>query len=164
MKEKIKHYIKEIVLFFILLAVLTNAISFYKSQDLNKTPLKQEFVRLLDDKIYKLPSNKPIIIHFWATWCPACKLEASNIQAISKNYEVITVAVKSNKDEIKKYLKENELNFKVVNDEYAKLAQKFNINVYPTTFIYDKNKELVFSEVGYSSYFGLLVKMWWAGL
>jgi len=104
------------------------------------------------------------MVHFWATWCPACSLEASNIQAISKDYEVLTVAVKSNQDEIKKYLKDNKLDFKVVNDKNGIMASEFNIQAYPTTFIYDENRKLIFSEVGYTSLFGLWIRMWWTSL
>jgi thioredoxin-related protein len=50
----------------------------------------------------------------------------------------------------------------VVNDEDGTLAQKFNIKAYPTTFIYDKNQNLKFSEVGYSSYFGLYLRLLWS--
>ena len=164
MKSKLKHYAKEIILFFVILTVLTNVISLYKSGELNKAPLKQTYIKLLDKQIYEYPSSKPLMIHFWATWCPVCSLEASNIQAISKDYEVLTVAVKSNKDEIKKYLKDNKLDFKVVNDKNGIMASEFNIQAYPTTFIYDKNKKLIFSEVGYTSLFGLWIRMWWTSL
>ncbi len=42
-----------------------------------------------------IPNNKPILLHFWATWCPTCKFEAPNIEKVSKDYEVITIAVQS---------------------------------------------------------------------
>ena len=52
--------------------------------------------------------------------------------------------------------------FKVVNDEYSDFAYRFNIKVFPTTLIYDKDKNLKFSEVGYTSTFGLYLRMWWS--
>jgi len=52
----------------------------------------------------------------------------------------------------------------VINDKNAFYANKYNIKVYPTTLIYDKNKNLIFSEVGYTSTFGLKIRLWWAGL
>ncbi|MEA2100632.1 MAG: redoxin domain-containing protein [Campylobacterota bacterium] len=164
MKEKIKHYIKEIIIFVIVMSIVANVVSFYKSFDLNKGSLDNMNLTLIDNTIFKQDNKKPIIIHFWATWCPTCSLESSNIQYISKSYEVLTVAVKSNDKDIGKYMLENNLDFKVYNDKEAKLARKFNIAVYPTTFIYDENRNLVFSEVGYTSTFGLWIRMWWASL
>ena len=162
MKNKLKYYIKEIVSFVVILTILTNIISLYRSNNLNKKELNLAKIILIDNKKYELPKDKPVIIHFWATWCPTCKVEASNIQTISQKYEVLTIAVNSKSDEnIKIYLKEHNLKFKVINDEDGFYANKFNISVYPTTLIYDKDKNLVFSEVGYTSTIGLWFRMLW---
>jgi len=165
MNKKILHYLKEIAFFVLVMTVFANVVSFYKSADLTQTPLHLENISLLDKQSFTLNSNEPILVHFWATWCPTCKLEASNIQKLSKQYQVLTIAVKSGSDtEIKKYLQENDFDFKVLNDNNGTLSSKFNISAFPTTFIYDKNKNLLLSEVGYTSTFGLWLRMWWAGL
>lgn len=167
MKEKLKHYAKESIIFIIVMTLFANLVSFYKSGDLNKEPLTDMHLRLIDNSNYTLShrdNSKPILIHFWATWCPTCSLEAANIQSVSENYEVLTIAVKSGEREIIDYMHENDLNFKVVNDKDGLLSSKFKIAAYPTTFIYDKNGELLFGEVGYTSTFGLWLRMWWASL
>jgi thiol-disulfide isomerase/thioredoxin len=165
MKSKLLHYTKEVIIFSIVMVVFANILSLYKSQSLNKTPLKFTELTLLGDTHYKLPNDKPILVHLWATWCPTCKLEASNIEFISQHFEVLTIAVNSGSDEdIKKFLKENAYSYRVVNDKNAQLASKFKIAAYPTTLIYDKNKNLIFSDVGYSSTFSIYLKMLWAGM
>jgi len=165
MKDKLIYYAKETIIFILVMTLFANIISFYKSSDLNKEALPSLNVTLLDNSDYILTNNsKPILVHFWATWCPTCSLEAANIETLSKSFEVITIAVKSDRDKIIDYVLANDLNFKVVNDNEGVLARKFNISAYPTTFIYDKNAELVFSEVGYTSTFGLWLRMWWAGV
>jgi thiol-disulfide isomerase/thioredoxin len=162
-KEKIKHYIKEIFLFFIFITIVANLLSLYKSIDLNKAKLDESSFVLIDSKQYTIPKDKPIIIHFWATWCRTCKMEASSIDALSKDFEVLTIAVNSGSDDdIKKYMSEHNLNYMVVNDKDGYYAKKFNISGYPTTFIYDKNKNLSFSEVGYTSNLGLRLRIWWS--
>lgn len=160
MKDKIKKYIKEGIFFIIILIIMANGISYYKSLDLNKNKLDIQTFTLLDNNKYTLAKNKPILIHFWATWCPICKVEAPNIQELSKDYEVITIAVQSgSKKEIEEYLAENKLTFNVVEDRDNFYSQKFNIKVFPTTLIYDKDKNLKFSEVGYSTTIGLYSRM-----
>jgi len=153
MKNKLLKYTKELIGFIITITIFANGVSLYKSSDLNKSPLPPSL---------HVEQNKPIMIHFWATWCPVCKTEIDNIQRVSKNYQVITIVVKSGNDEdIQNYLNEHNLNFKVINDKDALLAQQFGVSVYPTTFIYDKNKNLIFSDVGYTSTLGLYLRMWW---
>lgn len=160
--NKIKHYAKELITFVLLLTVLSNGVSYYKSSDLNKDNLTLNELTLLDNTKYNFPNDKAVMVHFWATWCPICKIEASTIQGVSKEYEVITIAVES--QNIEEYLKEQNVDFKVHHDEDSKLAQEFNIEVYPTTLIFDKNQKLVFSDVGYTSTLGLSIRMWWANL
>jgi len=164
MKEKLKHYAKELVVIFIIMVVFANIMSFYRSTDLNKNSFSVTNITLYDGTKFNMPNNKPLLVHFWATWCPTCKLEASNIQKISENYEVLTVAVKSGSNlEISQFMQKHKLDFKVLNDDRGSIASEFNIAAYPTTFIYNKNKELIFNEVGYTSTWGLWLRMWWLG-
>ncbi|MBT5935325.1 redoxin domain-containing protein [Sulfurimonas sp.] len=154
MKEKLKHYAKEISLFILVITIFANVISIYKSQNLNNDVLSLQIIK---------PVNKPILVHVWAVWCPICKAEADNIQRVSEYYAVITIAVNSGDDtSIEKYMKENNLDFKFINDINGKLAQELNVNAYPSTFIYDKDRNLVFSEVGYTSSIGLFLRMIWS--
>ena len=160
MKNKIKKYIKEIIIFVFILAVAMNVLSYYRGLDLNKDELNIQTFKLLDNNEYNISTTKPLIIHFWATWCPTCKLEASNIEKLSKDYEVITIAVQSGtNEEIQKYIKENDLSFRVVNDKEGFYSSKFNIKAFPTTLIYNKEQNLKFSEVGYTTTAGLYARI-----
>lgn len=163
MKEKIKKFLKEVLKYIVLLVIVLNIVSYYKSIDLNKEKLDIKTFTLIDGSQFILQNDKPILINFWATWCPICKLEKSSIEKISKDFQVVTIATQSGSNaEVKEYLNKNNLSFMVINDEDGTLAQKFNIKAYPTTFIYDKNQNLKFSEVGYSSYFGLYLRLLWS--
>jgi thiol-disulfide isomerase/thioredoxin len=165
MKEKVKHYAKELVIFFIIMTLLANIMSYYRSGDLNKDSFSVLSITLHDGKKFKVATDKPLLVHFWATWCPTCKLEASNIELISQNYDVLTIAVKSGSNrEIEKFLEENSLSFKVLNDQEGIFSSEYKIAAFPTTFIYGRDKKLIFSDVGYTSTWGLWLRMWWAGL
>lgn len=160
-KQKLKKYIKEIALFIVIMTLAANIVSFYKSMNLNKQKLQELSITLLDETNYSHPKDKPILIHFWATWCPTCKIEASNIQTISKDYEVLTIAVNSGSNsEIREYMSKNSFDFKVYSDEDGFFSKEFNISAYPTTFIYDRERNLIFSEVGFTSTLGLYFRMW----
>ena len=160
--NKLKYYAKEIALLSLFIFLFANIISLYKSSDLNKQQLRNINIELLDGSFNSLDETKPILVHFWAIWCPTCKLEASNIQELSQDYQVITIAVKSGSNyEIQTYLDEHDLTYKVHNDIDGLLSSKFKVKAFPTTFIYNKDRELVFTEVGYTSTWGLKLRMWW---
>lgn len=162
MRAKLIYYTKEILTFLIVLIIAANAISYYKSLDLNNKPFSLKNATFTNGQKIHV-QNKPLLVHFWATWCPTCKIEASNIQTLSESYQVITIAVKSGSDdEIKNYMNKHNYNYRVLNDQNAFIANEFQITAYPTTFIYDKDKNLIFSDVGYTSTIGLKVRMWLA--
>ena len=164
-KTKLKHWAKELATTALLIFIIANAISFFRSPELQDKNLPEITSKLTNQNLFSTTEykNKPLLIHFWATWCPTCKLEASNIQSLSQSFNVVSIAVKSGSDnEINNYLKEHNLDFNVINDKDAILAKQFFVQAYPTTFIYNKQNSLSFSEVGYTSTIGLYLRMWWA--
>ncbi len=158
----IKSTLKEISIALVLLFILSNIISYIRQPELGSTQLPQIEVQLVDGSTFQVEKGKPLVIHFWATSCPACKLEAPNIETVSKEYDVLSIAVNSGSDEqVKAYMQEHGLSFKVLNDVDGTWATEFNIEVYPTTFIYDAKGELRFTEVGYTTTAGLFARLEW---
>ena len=158
----IKSTLKEISIAVVLLFILSNIISYIRQPELGSTQVPQIEVQLVDGSTFSVEKGKPLIIHFWATSCPACKLEAPNIETVSKEYDVLSIAVNSGSDKkVKAYMEEHALSFKVFNDTNGAWATEFNLEVYPTTFIYDAKGELRFTEVGYTTTAGLLARLEW---
>jgi peroxiredoxin len=163
MKKKwtVRRILKEIVSTLVLLFVISMIMNYIRKpeikEDIYSLTLTDINSNSLAMKEYK---KEPLVIHFWATWCPTCKLEASNIEALSKKYNVVSIAVTSGSNKkIQLFMKEHHLNYKVINDSNGDLAKKFGIEAYPTTLIYDRNGKLTFSEVGYSTTLGLQARI-----
>ncbi len=105
--------------------------------------------------------GKPLFVHFWAEWCPICSLEEDNIQSLSKDYKMITVAMSSGDDEaVRAHMKQRGLSFKVINDESGQIAQEWGVHAVPATFVIDAAGEIRFVEMGYSSRLGLILRHW----
>lgn len=124
---------------------------------------------MLNGENFELYQNenqeRPILVHFWATWCPVCKLEQSNIENISKDHPVITIAMQSgNDDELKHFMKDENLSFNVINDDNSKWSRSYRIKGVPVSFIVNKENKIEFIEVGYTTELGLRMRLWWAGL
>ena len=163
MKKKwsLKNIIKEIVTTLLILFVLSMVVNYVRKPEINENIYSYELRDINNSKIdFKTYKGKPLVVHFWATWCPVCKLEAANIERLSKEYNVLTIAVNSGSDkELNSFMREDKLSYKVIDDKNGVLAQKFNIEVYPTTLIYNKEGELKFTEVGYSTTLGLKARL-----
>ena len=159
-KLKLNRWIKEFLLWGIAIFILSNIINYFRQPELTSTQLPNVTVQLIDGNSYSLQKGKPMIIHFWAIWCPTCQLEASNIENLSKYYDVLTIAVRSGNDKkLKSYLQKRKFSFRVLNDREGKWAQKFNVAAFPTTFIYDSHGVLHFTEVGYTTTAGLMARI-----
>ncbi len=161
-----KKLFREAAIFAVLLFIFSNALSYLKAPDLSDKKLPEFQAITLDGKTFDslhVKHDKPLLIHFWATWCPTCKMENSTIDALSKKFDVVTIAVNSKSDaDIQAFLKEKNLSFQVINDANSSLAEGFHVSGFPTTFIYNKDGNLEFSEVGYSSYITLYLKLLYA--
>ena len=164
-KAKIISIVKEVFIWALILLVVSNVISYLRKPQLKDDSLPSLTLHTIEGKKINFDDyrGKPLLIHFWATWCPTCKLETANINSVAKEYQVVTIAVNSGDDEeIKKFMQSKEASFDVIHDRESKLAQNFYVEVFPTTFIYNAEGKLVFSEVGYTSTAGLVARMAWA--
>lgn len=163
----VKKIVKEIAFMGLMVLVISNVLSYLRKPELVDTQLPKINERLINGEVFSTlkPTGRPLLIHFWATWCPICQAEADNLQRLSNHFDVVTIAVKSGSDEaLQSYMDERGFDYRVINDVNGKWAEAFDIAAYPTTFIYDGSGEISFSEVGYTSSLGLLFRMWWAGL
>ena len=152
----------ELIKIALLMFILSNIMSYLRSPELASPQLPKIEVQLLDGSMFTVEEGKPLLLHYWAVWCPTCKLEAPNIEAVSKEYNVLTIAVNSGSDaKVKAYMQEHDLNFKVINDVEGVWAKRFKVEAYPTTFIYDGKGKLQFTEVGYTTTAGLLARFEW---
>jgi len=158
----IKKVIKEISIGLVLLFFISNIISYIRKPDLPNKNIPELNLKDINGKNINLQSykGKPLILHFWATWCPICKLELSNIDSISKNYQVISIAVNSGDNyKIKEFMRKKAVDFTVINDKNGELSKDFLIEAFPTTIIYNSNGKFIFGEVGYTTTAGLLARL-----
>ena len=160
-----KRVLKEVAVTAVLVVVISNVISYIRQPSLqsDRLPLIHDTLIGGEEFSTKGMEQKPLMVHFWATWCPVCKAEIDNIERLSHYYNVITIAVNSGSDqEIKTFMKERGLSFAVINDQEGAWAGSFGVKGYPTTFIYDTDGVLQTSQVGYTSTAGLALRMWLA--
>lgn len=110
-----------------------------------------------------IPRKGPLLIHFWASWCPICHMEQNIIQSLSQDYPVIGIAMSSGDEkEVMKYLQQQGLSFPVINDPDGEIARRFGVTGVPVSFVVDEHNQVRFVESGYTTAWGLRLRMWLA--
>ncbi len=94
------------------------------------------------------PADKPILLHFWASWCPTCRRELRDLSALASimqnELQVITVSVDSNPMALMAFLQEDPQVLPVLRDpdgSYAKISAE---NGLPVTYLLDINGNLCY--------------------
>lgn len=94
--------------------------------------------------------GKVVFLNFWATWCPPCRAEMPDIQALYEAYgdaadaEVVILAVatpgvggEADEAGVTAFLEENGYTYPVVMDPTGDILYDYGISAFPTTFMID---------------------------
>jgi thiol-disulfide isomerase/thioredoxin len=117
---------------------------------------------LLDGTPVRLSElRSPVLVYFWGTWCPVCRIGSGTIQNLSRDYPVLTVAADS-RDTLQAYMAEESLDFPTIADPLGDLSARFGVRGVPTSIVVDGRGTIRFKEVGYTSEWGLRLRLWLA--
>lgn len=136
-------------LFYIFLFTVL-ACSGRKDSDIAKVKIKELKNQPMDLTQYE---GKAVFINFWATWCKPCIQEMptiENAQKILADKDIVFLLA-SNEDleRIDKFIKKHSYNFHYVQLENL---EELKIQALPTTFIFNPEGKLKFSESGFRNW------------
>jgi thiol-disulfide isomerase/thioredoxin len=92
-------------------------------------------------KVWDLSALKgrPVLLNFWATWCPPCREELPSLQLLADMHgaDVVVLTIDVNEPAHRgwRFAKASGFSFPVIPDPKGLLAQRFNVNVFPTTLL-----------------------------
>jgi len=105
----LKRILREVLVFAVIIFIVSTALNYYRAPKLDSDTLPTIQATLINGTAFDTATlkGKPLLINFWGTWCPVCAQEARNIEALSKRYTVLTIAVNSGSNEkIKAWMRE----------------------------------------------------------
>lgn len=126
--------------------------------DSNGTPAPDITVLNSDGEEVKLSDffGKPIVLNFWASWCPPCKAELPDFDKACKAYEGkvtflminLTDGQRETVEVAKSFIEDKGYTFPVYFDTKYEASYKYGLSSIPQTFFLNENGEVVAQATG----------------
>jgi thiol-disulfide isomerase/thioredoxin len=92
-------------------------------------------------------AGKPMIVEFWATWCPPCRQSIPHLNAIYTKYKdkglVVIGVTKEKKDVVTGFLKVTPMTYFPAIDSTGALGKAFGVTSIPHALLVDKTGKIV---------------------
>lgn len=92
-------------------------------------------------------TGKVVLVNFWATWCPPCRKEMPDLQALYDKYKDQGFVVLAISDEeaakVRPFIAERKITYPVLLDAGRKVNDLFQVEGIPKSFVYDREGKLV---------------------
>jgi len=86
--------------------------------------------------------GKPVVLNFWATWCPPCRAELPELQSAAARYdgEIVLAGVNQAEAEtaVAAFAHDLGINFPIPLDAQARVSRLYGARSLPTTFFIDR--------------------------
>jgi len=94
-------------------------------------------------------ANKPVLLEFWATWCPPCRESIPHLNELHAKYKdrglVIIGATDEPASVIRKFQKDTPMDYAVATDSGGKLNEKMGVDGIPHAFLADASGKIVWN-------------------
>lgn len=104
-----------------------------------------DFQVVLNDGRYVSLSDlqgRPVIINFWATWCPPCRAEIPDLVKAYEAYDdlvIIAVNVEEGITTVRPFADEFRMSMPIAMDANGALQDLYQVNAMPTSFFIDRD-------------------------
>ncbi len=105
-------------------------------------------VRLKDFK------GKVVLLEFWATWCPPCRLSVPELQELhermeGEDFKIIAITVDDSLQRVRRFVREKGVTYTVVMDDKG-VDDAYGVYSIPTTILLDKEGNVALTQKGYA--------------
>lgn len=117
-----------------------------ETHDFSLENLSGESVSLSDFR------GTPVVVNFWATWCPPCRAEMPILQAAAEAHpdDLVILAINSDEtlSEVEPFVSAYNYSFEFLMDPAMVVLDQFQIRGFPTSLFFDQDGQLVATFIG----------------
>ncbi|MDE3170442.1 MAG: TlpA family protein disulfide reductase, partial [Acidobacteriota bacterium] len=103
----------------------------------------------LDGRAWTLRNlhSSVVLVNFWATWCPPCRKEMPDLDALYKKFRnqgfVVLAISDEQPDTVRSFLAKHKVSYPVLLDPGEVVHKRFNVDGIPKSYLYDRDGRLV---------------------
>ena len=97
--------------------------------------------------------GKVVILNFWATWCPPCRVEMPSMETLYRRFsaqglEILAVDIGEDASSVRQFIRNAGYTFPVMFDSDNRVSSVYGIEAIPTTYIIDREGKIVGRIIG----------------
>lgn len=167
MKSKLRRWGREALVAVMIFITIVVVMDWWRAPTM-PTTFDSTPMHTLDGNVITLSTlsdERPLLLYFWASWCGICRYTTPSVAQLAEEGEnIMTIALRSGESrDVTRWLEHKKVQLPVVNDASGELSRTWQIGVTPTLVVLYKG-EVISSTTGWTSYWGMKLRLWFAAL
>lgn len=106
-------------------------------------------VDLIDGGTFTLSgalADRPVVINFWASWCPPCRQEMPDLEQVSRDVpgvQFVGIAIDDTQANASSYARQIGISYPIAVDANYAISDAYGVHVLPQTWLITQNGTIV---------------------
>ena len=102
--------------------------------------------------------GKLVLLNFWATWCPPCRLEMPSMERLygefrDKGLEIVAVNFMESGEQVRAFAEEQKLTYPMLLDKEAEIAGRYGVMRLPVSVLIGREGEVIAKAIGFKDWY-----------